>query len=300
MSTMQFTVGPVQYYWDRAELTAFYADVADSVATTVVLGEVVCARRKEMKAADWLALAHELRAAGKDVVLATQTLIETDADVRVLRRIAEGRDWLVEAGDATALAVLTAAGLPFVIGPHVNVYSAPALAEYARLGGTRWVAPVELPLADVAAIRSGAPALPVEVFAWGRMPLAFSARCFTARHHKLNKDDCEFRCRDDADGLLLSTSDGRPFLVLNGIQTQSAAAQCLIGAGPALRAAGVSRLRLSPNARGFMQVIETFDAVMNHGADARAALQALAALNPQGGLAAGFAAAHAGIEEATA
>ena len=60
------------------------------------------------------------------------------------------------------------------------------------------------------------------------MPLAFSARCFTARHHRLKKDECDFRCRDDADGLLLAAGEGEPFLVLNGIQTQSAALQCLL------------------------------------------------------------------------
>jgi hypothetical protein len=31
------------------------------------------------------------------------------------------------------------------------------------------------------------------VFAYGRMPLAFSARCFTARHCNLPKDDCQLQ-----------------------------------------------------------------------------------------------------------
>ena len=43
-----------------------------------------------------------------------------------------------------------------------------------------------------------------EAWAFGRLPLAFSARCFTARHHHLNKDDCGFRCLEDPDGLLLA------------------------------------------------------------------------------------------------
>ena len=81
----------------------FYADVADSSADTVVLGEVVCSRRHEMKPDDWLALATELRAAGKEVVLATQVLVESESDLRTLRRIAEQHEFLVEAGDASAL-----------------------------------------------------------------------------------------------------------------------------------------------------------------------------------------------------
>ena len=66
MSMFQLSVGPVQYYWSRDTLTAFYAEVADSPAHTVCLGEVVCSRRHEMKPEDWLALARDLKAAGKE------------------------------------------------------------------------------------------------------------------------------------------------------------------------------------------------------------------------------------------
>lgn len=290
------TIGPVLYYWPRETLLHFYADIAESTADTVVLGEVTCSRRHEMKPADWLALAHDLAAAGKQVVLGTQILVESEADLRVLRRVAEQRQFLVEAGDASALNVLTQTGAPFVIGPHINIYSRPALDEHVRLGATRWVAPVELSLAAIGRINTPAPAVESEVFAWGRVPLAFSARCFTARHHRLSKDQCEFRCRDDADGLLLSTSDGEPFLVLNGVQTQSAGTQCLIGAREALRAAGVTRLRLSPQSHRFNDVIRTFDQVMNHGASVDAALIALDALCPPGGLVNGFAHERAGLD----
>jgi len=290
------TVGPLLYYWQRTELLNFYAEVAESSADTVVLGEVTCSRRHEMKAADWLSLAKDLADAGKQVVLATQILVESEADLRVLRRIAEQREFLVEAGDASALNVLTQTGAPFVIGPHLNVYSRPALEEYVRLGATRWVTPAELSLATIGRINTPAPALETEIFAWGRVPLAFSARCFTARHHRLSKDQCEFRCMDDPDGLLLSTSDGEPFLVLNGVQTQSAAAQCLIAEREAMRAAGITRLRLSPQSRRFTDVIATFDQVMNHGARLDTALIALDALSPPGGLANGFAHERAGLD----
>jgi collagenase-like PrtC family protease len=293
---LALTIGPLLYYWPREALLHFYADVAESAADTVVLGEVTCSRRHEMKPADWLALAHDLAAAGKQVVLATQILVESEADLRLLRRIAEQRQFLVEAGDASALNVLTRTGAPFVIGPHLNIYSRPALDEHVRLGAMRWVAPVELSLAAIGHVNAPAPAVDTEVFAWGRVPLAFSARCFTARHHRLSKDQCEFRCQGDADGLLLSTGDGEPFLVLNGVQTQSAGTQCLIGARAALRAAGVTRLRLSPQSQRFMEVIETFDQVMNHGASADAALIALDALSPPGGLVNGFAHERAGLD----
>jgi collagenase-like PrtC family protease len=290
------TVGPLLYYWPRASLLHFYADIAESPADTVVLGEVVCARRHEMKPADWLALARDLAATGKEVVLATQALVESEADLRVLRRIAEQDEFMVEAGDVSAVHLLAGSGWPFVLGPHVNVYSRAALAEYVRFGAARWVAPVELPLAAIGEVNAGGPRLPTEVFAYGRMPLAFSARCFTARHHRLSKDQCEFRCRADADGLLLSTGDGQPFLVLNGIQTQSAAQQCLVGEREALMAAGVRRVRLSPTSQRFREVVEVFERVMNGGEDADAALVVLDAMSPPGGLANGFAHGRPGID----
>jgi len=288
-------IGPLLYYWPRETLLHFYAEVADSAADTVVLGEVVCARRHEMKTTDWLSLARDLAAAGKEVVIATQALIESEADLRTLRRIAEQGEFMVEAGDISALNIVADTGARFMLGPHINVYSRPALVEYVRLGAQRWVPPVELSLASVAEINAPGPLVATEVFAYGRLPLAFSARCFTARHHRLSKDQCEFRCRDDADGLLLSTTDGEPFLVLNGIQTQSAAQHCLIAERDALVAAGITRLRLSPASKDFGNVIDAFDRVMNRGERADGALIALDALSPQGGLANGFAHGQPGL-----
>ncbi len=305
---LELTVGPLQYWWPRAATMDFYADMADSPARTVVLGEVVCSRRNDFKTEDWLALARELAAAGKQVVLATQALVMSEAELRTLRRVAEQGEFAVEAGDTSALRVLAqargadAARPGFTLGPHINIYSREALEEHAPLGATRWVPPLELALDAIGRINPAADpvggpagAVATEVFAFGRMPLAFSARCFTARHHRLTKDECEFRCRDDADGLLLATSEGEPFLVLNGIQTQSAALHCLIDESAALRAAGAAALRLSPCSRGFARVLQLFDAVFNQGASAAAARDELQALGLPGRLASGFARRRPGM-----
>jgi collagenase-like PrtC family protease len=300
---LQLTVGPVPYYWTRAVLTQFYADVADSAADTIVLGETVCSRRHEMKLDDWLAIARALQSAGKRVLMATQALIESEADLRVIRRLQGQREFQVEAGDASALAIL-AGRAPFALSPHINIYNRAALEEHAALGAVRWSAPVELALDAVAAINP--PSDPVlaengsvvetEMFAFGRMPLALSARCFTARHHRLNKDACEFRCAQDPDGLLLSSREGQSFLVLNGTQTQSATQQCLINEAAALRAAGVTSLRLSPCSQRFVDVIGWFDRVMNQGDDVHDALAALHTMGLPGGLSNGFAHHQAGLK----
>lgn len=303
------TVGPLLYWWPRSDTLAFYAEMAEGPADTVVLGESVCSRRNEFKLDDWLALARDLRSAGKAVVLATQALVTSESELRSVRRLAEQDEFAVEAGDTSALAILARAHAAapsrpaFVIGPHVNVYNRAALEQVAPLGAGRWVPPVELALdapahVNPASDRVTGPAGPIEteVYAFGRLPLAFSARCFTARHHRLKKDECEFRCRDDADGLLLATGEGQPFLVLNGIQTQSAGVHCLLGARAALAAAGVTRLRLSPCSQGLARAVALFDAVFNAGADAAAALDELASLPLPGALVDGYARRRPGMQ----
>ena len=311
--TLALTVGPLQYWWARPAMMAFYAEIAESPAQRVVLGEVVCSRRNEYKFDDWVDLARDLKAAGKEVVLATQALVMSEAELRTMRRIAEQDEFAVEAGDASALRVLWQAAQArpgragFTVGPHVNVYSREALQEHALLGATRWVPPLELALDAIARINPGAsrvagPAgeVQTEVFVFGRMPLAFSARCFTARHHRLNKDECEFRCQADADGLLLKTGEGDAFLVLNGIQTQSAALHCLLDEGQALRAAGAQAVRLSPCSRGFARVLALFDGVYNRGLDATVARSEMLELGLPGALVNGFAHRQAGMQAATA
>lgn len=293
---LSISIGPVLYYWPRRTLTDFYAQVADSAARTVCLGELVCSRRHEMKVDDWFALARELSAAGKEVVLCAQALIETEAELRALRRFTENDEYLVEANDAAALAQL--AGRPFVIGPHVNIYSAPALDEMVALGALRWVPPVELSLDAIAAVlpRHNASVIETEIFAFGRLPLAISARCFTARHHNRNRDDCSFRCLEHPDGLLLKTQEGEPFLALNGLQTQSACVHNLLAWRDALAESAVRRLRLSPTAQQFDLVIKAFDQVFNHGADAEASLAELAAAGLPGFHADGYARRRPGFE----
>ena len=112
---------------------------------------------------------------------------------------------------------------PFVAGLHLNVYNPQTLALLAQLGAQRWVLPVELSRDSLRELQQHRPAgMATEVFGYGRLPLAFSARCFTARRYNLSKDNCDFRCVDHPDGMPLLTREGQPFLAFNGVQTQSA------------------------------------------------------------------------------
>jgi O2-independent ubiquinone biosynthesis protein UbiV len=258
---MKLSLGPVQYYWPRDTLLRFYEEVAASPIDIVYLGEVVCSRRHELRLADWIELAQRLRQAGKEVLLSTQVLLESGSDVATMHRIAGQADFAVEANDMGAVRGLTGK-VPFVVGPHLNLYNADSLQWMADLGARRWVAPLEMKQSDLAVLQASRPqGLETEVFAFGRLPLAFSARCFTARHHNLPKDDCRFSCISDPEGMLMSTRENEPFLVLNGIQTQSARVHSLLRDYESAASIGVDVLRLSPQSTSMMLVIDLFDAV---------------------------------------
>jgi len=275
---MKLALGPLLYYWPRAQVLAFYESVATSPVDIVYLGEAVCSRRHELRLADWLDIAKKLRDAGKEVVLSTQVLIESGSDVTVLHKIAENGEFTVEANDMGAVHCVEGK-VPFVGGPHLNIYNLPTLAWMTPLGMKRWVPPLEMGRDDLALIQQGRPqGLQTEVFAYGRMPLAFSARCFTARHANLPKDDCQFKCMEHPDGLLMRTRESEEFLVLNGIQTQSARVYNLLPEVNTLRGLGVDVLRISPQAQHTLRIIALFAAVMagqTSAQDADAELQTL-------------------------
>jgi len=277
---MKIAVGAVLYYWPREALLDFYARIAASAADVVYVGEAVCSRRHALRLDDWLALARDLAAAGKEVVLSTQALIESESDLRTMRRIAANGEFAVEANEMGAVRALHGCA-QFVAGPHLNVYNGETLAWLAELGARRWVLPVELSRAALAGLQRSRPeGVETEVFAWGKLPLAFSARCFTARHYDLPKDDCRFRCLEHPDGLALETRDGRPFLTLNGIQTQSAQVYDLAPALGELRELGVDVVRLSPQSAGTEEVVGLFRAAIDGAAGRTEVARALAALAP--------------------
>lgn len=297
-SPLTLSLGPLQYYWPREEVLAFYDAAANWPVARIYLGETVCFRRHQLRLPDWLDIADKLAAAGKEVVLSSQILIEAEPELKVVRKLVGNGRFLVEANEWGAVRLLVREGLPFVAGPTLNVYNQETLSVLADVGAKRWLPPVEMSRATLAAllerVRNPHPrplpqggegdAAPLrdarlgddietEVFAYGKLPLAYSARCFTARHYNLPKDDCQFRCLDHPDGLLLSTREGEPFLTINGIQTQSAGVYSLLGEIASLRELGVASLRLSPQSRHMGRVVEAFHAALsgeNVAADALA------------------------------
>jgi collagenase-like PrtC family protease len=268
---MKISLGPIPYFWERNAVLDFYARVAGLPVDIVYLGETVCSKRRALRLPDWMDIAERLTAAGKEAVLSTLTLIEAESEAAYMRSIAGNARFAVEANDMAAVNMLEGV-TPFVVGPHINVYNSGTLALMARAGARRWVMPMELDRDTLAALQAQRPAgMETEVFVFGRLPLAFSARCFTARAHNLSKDECGFRCADYPDGMPLRTREGQSFLSLNGIQVQSGETYNLVNEVGDLRALGVDVLRLAPQAQGMFEIVQTFRSVMDGHQESSAA-----------------------------
>ncbi len=265
---MKISLGPVLYYWQREPLLEFYEQMIRLPVEVIYLGETVCSKRRALRVADWIGLARHLAVGGRQIVLSTLTLIEAESEISTLTRLCNNGELLVEANDMAAVQLLAEKHLPFVAGPALNIYNAHALRYLHERGMTRWVAPLELSgeiLGNIlrqAAEIGFADKLEVEIFSFGRMPLAHSARCFTARAHNLPKDDCGFVCGNYPDGLPMHTQEGRHFLTLNGIQTQSGDVLNLLAVWRDMRELGVKIMRISPQSHHMREIVQSLHAAL--------------------------------------
>lgn len=225
--TMKYALGPVLYYWPKIETEAFYQAAKDSDADIIYMGETVCTKRREMKVPNWLDLAKEIAKSGKQVVLSTLALLEAPSELIDLKQLVNNGDFLIEANDLAAINIAHDNNLPFVAGPAINCYNALTLKLLQKQGMVRWCMPVELSRDWLSNVLKQFDALKiernfeVEVFSYGYLPLAYSARCFTARSEDKPKDKCETCCIKYPVGREVFSQEQQKVFVLNGIQTQS-------------------------------------------------------------------------------
>ena len=263
---MRLTLGPLQYFWPRGQIFEFYRAAAAWPVDVIYLGETVCSKRRELRTRDWIALAEELAGSGREIVLSTLALLEAESELASLMRLVNNGQFRVEANDLSAVQLLRTRGLPFIGGPTLNVYNHATLRLLREDGLQRLVLGVEQGRAQIEEFRaSGEPLPELEITAWGRLPLAYSARCFTARALDLAKDDCGFRCLEYPDGLPLASREGTPFLNINGIQVQTSG-RCDLGPElHELRDAGIELLRLYPQAEGMADLVARFRDAIDSG-----------------------------------
>ncbi|WP_211333531.1 U32 family peptidase [Sinobacterium caligoides] len=260
---MKVSLGPVLYHWGRQSMVEFYEAAIDSQTDVIYLGETVCSKRTELTPNEWLELAEGLQDRGKQIVLSTQTLLETPADHKLLQRYCDNDKLLFEANDMGAVGILSNKRLPFVVGAAINCYNAHTLQQLRQLGMQRWVMPVELSRQWLLDVISEAKQLGCdmgferEVFAYGYLPLAYSARCFTSRHENRPKSDCQQCCIQYPQGLTVNSQEGQALFTINGIQTQSGYCYNLINDIPSMQGL-VDIVRISPLSLNSLETAEQF------------------------------------------
>lgn len=265
---MKLSLGPNLFFWPKQDLYDFYNEMKTAAVDTIYLGETVCSKRRELSTAEWLELATELSASNKEIVLSSLALLMADSELNSLKKLCDNAPVKIEANDMSAVQFLTERSLPFVCGPSINIYNARTLKLLNQQGAMRWVMPVELSSACLNAILKEAQTLnfleniETEVFSYGHLPLAYSARCFTARYLDLPKDTCEFSCIQFPEGLTVKSQEQQALFNLNGIQTQSAAVYNLVYQIPDMASMGVDILRISPRKEGTKAVIDQFKAAI--------------------------------------
>ncbi len=290
---MELAIGPLLFNWDSSRVETFYARIADETPVeTVYLGEVVCGKRQPLLQNALARSAVRLEDAGKTVIWSTLALPATPRERRLAAELAADPDHLIEAGDMSA--VWSRAPAPFVAGPLLNVYSAPAAAELVRLGCVRLCANVELPLSSIAEIARACPELTLELFAFGRLPLALSSRCIQARMEGLHRDACRYVCDRYPDGTDVATVEGQAFLAVNGLQTLSHGCQLVDVPVETLAAVGISALRLSPQTLDIVALAVAFRAYADGCLDSDELANRVKALGPPGPLVSGYLHAAAG------
>ncbi|RCU49117.1 U32 family peptidase [Corallincola holothuriorum] len=261
---MQISLGPVRYYWPKTEIEAFYQQAIASEADIVYLGEVVCSKRRELNSEQWFSLAKELaNNSNKQIVLSTLALISAESELKELQRYCDNGELLVEANDIAAVQQMSERKLPFVVGSQINCYNLSALQRLLAMGMSRWVMPVELSSdwlytlleqAEDAGIRQQ---FEVEVQSHGHLPLAYSARCFTARSEDRPKDKCQKCCLNYPQGRAVHSQEGERLFTLNGLETQSGLSYNLFNEIPNM-VGKVDIARISPQQMDIAPLVSAF------------------------------------------
>lgn len=253
---MELTLGPLLFEWKRDELLRFYEEVSGMEIDRVYIGEVVCTKKLGLKFDDIGRIIEMLEKAGKKVTLSGLAVVSNEEELRFTRRLAEFPASL-EANDVSLLNIADPAKREVFAGPHITAYNAPSIEFLKGIGVKRVTFPVELSRASMEYNIKNT-GIFAEVFCHGKVPLAFSWRCYTSRAYGLSKTDCRHHCAGYPDGMDLNTLEKEGVFTINGTSLLSAKTYTLIELVEDLKDIGVRALRISPQYRDTGKVVGLF------------------------------------------
>ncbi len=276
----KLTLGPILFHWPAEQKRDFYARIADeSPIDTVYLGEVICSKRAPFFDRHIEEVAERLKRGGKTVVISSLAEVMLKRERKIAADLALIEDHEIEVNNSAELFHIS--GKPHRIGQYFNTYNEETMRVLAARGATHFSLPAELPRESVRKMAQCGTEIgtPVEVQVFGRSSLALSARCYHARAHGRHKDNCQFVCEQDADGMELATIGGQAFLTINGIQTLSHSFVNLLSELSDMQAMGLRHFRLIPHSVDMVAVATIFQETLDAQIAPAEAADRLQALN---------------------
>lgn len=140
---MPVSLAPVRFSWSAKQLQRFYDQAKDWPVDIVYLGETLCAKRRVLNWDDWFAIGRDLVAAGKEVVLSSNSLQDSSMSISEMQHLCNDNDFVLEVADTGYLQLLQMRHKPHIVGHTINVGTQAKLERFAEQGMLRWVMPRE-------------------------------------------------------------------------------------------------------------------------------------------------------------
>jgi len=272
---MKISLGPAPFNWGIEKLRQFYQEMAETTLDTIFIGEVFCEKRNTLTLEELEGLILPLRRKGKEVYFSTGTLITDNSQWKRLLQRSE-----MECGiEANTIGIVPhhQGARKIVAGPFLNLYHHRSVQFLERFNLTSVVLPFELSQRSIKSIISKVK-IPIEVVAYGNLPLGVSWRCYIARSHGLSVKQCQFKCMNYPRGIMAENLDGNPLFLINGPYILSAKKRCLIRELEQLKTMGVASIRIMPQYENTSEVVNIFHQTMNHHLNPQDAFQQLFSL----------------------
>lgn len=290
---MKITLGPIPFQWDKEKIITFYREITNTPVTTVYIGEVVCSKRTILGRDFLERIGRMLQDEGKEVVLSTLGLITNREELEYVRSLID-LPFSIEVNNIGVLNLLESnrsgilpdvPDLPdkrLIAGPHLAVYNAPTAKFFSDMNIRRFVFMPELHKDAIESISSNISSIEKEIIGFGNLPVASSWRCYTVRALEMTKNNCAIVCKKHPEGMQLETMDGMPVFNINGTQLMSARKVCMIGQLDILKSLGIEYLRIIPQERNTVDIIDTFRKVIEGVITSQDAVGVLRGYAPEG------------------